>query len=62
MKLCRTILMDVMGVANELMLDRLSQICQEVIGRFGESSMSSTKFSDNSANTFQSIPATFHSF
>ncbi|KIN01295.1 hypothetical protein OIDMADRAFT_103913 [Oidiodendron maius Zn] len=26
--------MDVLGVANELMLDRLSQICQEVIGRF----------------------------
>lgn len=30
------LVMDVMGVANELMLDRLSQICQEVIGRFGE--------------------------
>ncbi|KAG0651253.1 BTB POZ domain-containing 1 [Hyphodiscus hymeniophilus] len=28
------LVMDVMGVANELMLDRLSQICQEVIGRF----------------------------
>jgi len=28
--------MTVMGVANELMLDRLSQICQEVIGRFGK--------------------------
>jgi hypothetical protein len=28
--------MDVMDVANELMLDRLSQICQQVIGRFGE--------------------------
>lgn len=26
--------MDVLSVANELMLDRLSQICQEVIGRF----------------------------
>ena len=26
--------MDVMSAANELMLDRLSQICQEVIGRF----------------------------
>jgi alpha-tubulin suppressor-like RCC1 family protein len=32
------LVMDVMGVANELMLDRLSQICQEVIGRFGKSS------------------------
>jgi alpha-tubulin suppressor-like RCC1 family protein len=28
--------MDVMLVADELMLDRLSQTCQEVIGRFGE--------------------------
>ncbi|GAB7349268.1 hypothetical protein MBLNU459_g8416t1 [Dothideomycetes sp. NU459] len=28
------IVMDVMGVANELMLDRLSQICQKVIGRY----------------------------
>ncbi|KAK3050592.1 hypothetical protein LTR09_008232 [Extremus antarcticus] len=27
-------IMDVLSVANELMLDRLSQICQEVIGRF----------------------------
>ena len=30
------LVLDVMSVANELMLDRLSQICQEVIGRFGE--------------------------
>ena len=30
------LVMDVMGVANELMLDRLSQICQKVIGRFGK--------------------------
>jgi alpha-tubulin suppressor-like RCC1 family protein len=30
------LVMDVMGVANELMLDRLSQICQEVLGRFGK--------------------------
>ena len=30
------LVMDVMSVANELMLDRLSQICQEVIGRFGK--------------------------
>lgn len=29
--------MDVMSVANELMLDRLSQICQKLIGRYGES-------------------------
>lgn len=28
--------MDVMSVANELMLDRLSQICQKLIGRYGE--------------------------
>lgn len=31
------LVMDVMSVANELMLDRLSQICQEVMGRFGKS-------------------------
>jgi alpha-tubulin suppressor-like RCC1 family protein len=31
------LVMDVMFVADELMLDRLSQICQQVIGRFGES-------------------------
>jgi alpha-tubulin suppressor-like RCC1 family protein len=30
------LVMDVMGVADELMLDRLSQICQQVIGRFGK--------------------------
>ena len=30
------VVMDVMGVANELMLDRLSQICQKVIGRYGK--------------------------
>ena len=28
--------MDVMSIANELMLDRLSQICQKIIGRFGK--------------------------
>lgn len=31
------LVLDVMAAANELMLDRLSQICQEVIGRFGKS-------------------------
>ena len=30
------LVLSVMGAANELMLDRLSQICQEVIGRFGK--------------------------
>lgn len=29
------VVMDVMNVANELMIDRLSQICQQVLGRFG---------------------------
>ena len=28
--------MDVMSLANELMLDRLSQICQRVVGRYGK--------------------------
>ncbi|KAI1814891.1 hypothetical protein GGS20DRAFT_377420 [Poronia punctata] len=28
------LVMDVMSIANELMLDRLSQICQKIIGRF----------------------------
>jgi hypothetical protein len=30
------LVMDVMAAANELMLDRLSQICQDVLGRFGK--------------------------
>ena len=30
------LVMDVLAVSDELMLDRLSQICQQVIGRFGE--------------------------
>lgn len=34
------LVMDVMATANELMLDRLSQICQEVLGRFGKSQIS----------------------
>jgi hypothetical protein len=29
--------MDVMSVANELMLDRLTQVCQRLIGRYGTS-------------------------
>lgn len=31
------LLLDVMYVADELMIDRLSQICQNMLGRFGES-------------------------
>jgi inhibitor of Bruton tyrosine kinase len=31
------LVLDVMTIANELMLDRLSQICQKVLGQFGES-------------------------
>jgi hypothetical protein len=34
--------MDVMSVANELMLDRLTQICQKLIGRYGKSRMISS--------------------
>ena len=30
------LVMDVLAVANELMLERLSEICQKVLGRFGE--------------------------
>ena len=30
------IILDVMAVANELMLDRLAQICQKVLGKFGK--------------------------
>ncbi|KAK4984831.1 hypothetical protein LTR50_006353 [Elasticomyces elasticus] len=30
------LVLDVMSVANELMLDRLSQICQHIAGRYGE--------------------------
>ena len=35
-------LMDVLSVANELMLDRLAQICQSVMGRYGMSSSLNT--------------------
>jgi alpha-tubulin suppressor-like RCC1 family protein len=31
--------MDVMSVANELMLDRLTQICQRLIGRYGKAAL-----------------------
>ena len=31
------LIMEVMAVANELMLDRLAQICQKLLGRFGKS-------------------------
>jgi len=30
------LVMGVMGVANELLLNRLAQVCQQVLGRFGE--------------------------
>lgn len=30
------LVLDVMAAANELMLDRLSQVCQQIIGRFGK--------------------------
>ena len=30
---------DVMSAANELMLDRLSEVCQQVVGRYGESNV-----------------------
>jgi hypothetical protein len=33
------LVMDVMSVANELMLDRLSQACQQILGRFGKQIM-----------------------
>ena len=33
------LILDVMSVANELMLDRLQQCCQRVLGRFGKSAM-----------------------
>lgn len=33
------LVVDVMNIANELMLDRLSQICQKVLGRFGRFNM-----------------------
>ena len=34
------LVMEVMSVANELMLDRLAQCCQKVLGRYGETSTS----------------------
>jgi len=35
------LVIDVMSVANELMLDRLAQICQKTLGKFGMSTISS---------------------
>jgi len=32
-------IMDIMSIANELMLDRLSQICQKLIGHYGKSGL-----------------------
>jgi hypothetical protein len=29
------LIIEVMSVANELMLDRLAQICQKLLGKFG---------------------------
>ena len=40
------LVMEVMSVANELMLDRLAQCCQKVLGRYGESSDSYTEVQD----------------
>jgi alpha-tubulin suppressor-like RCC1 family protein len=31
------VVIDVLGVANELMLDRLTEICQKVVGKYGQS-------------------------
>ena len=36
------LVLEVMSVANELMIDRLAQICQNVLGRFGKSRLLST--------------------
>jgi alpha-tubulin suppressor-like RCC1 family protein len=40
------LVMDVMSIANELMLDRLSQICQKIIGRFGMLSCRTTNWAN----------------
>ena len=47
------IVMDVMSVANELMIDRLMEICQKVLGRFGKppSRFYKTCLLNNSVNT-----------
>ncbi|KAF2098295.1 hypothetical protein NA57DRAFT_39896 [Rhizodiscina lignyota] len=37
----------VMGVANELMLDRLSQICQKIVGKYGLSSIFRSMYTTN---------------
>ena len=37
------LVMEVMSVANELMLDRLAQCCQKMLGRYGENSDSYCK-------------------
>ena len=38
------IVMEVMSVANELMLDRLAQCCQKLLGRYGKSNLPSDAF------------------
>jgi hypothetical protein len=30
------LILDVMSAANELMMDRLAQVCQKMLGRFGK--------------------------
>ena len=50
-------ILDVLAVANELMLERLSQICQKMLGKFGKHS-SKPASAPCSDLTFQSICAT----
>lgn len=45
------LLLDVTYVANELMIDRLSQICQNMLGRFGESKIGNTVVSSLTLNS-----------
>lgn len=54
------LIMDVLSVANELMLDRLSQSCQAVLGRYGEfrSSMSRLTKADDASDYTQCLPTT----
>lgn len=50
------LVIEVMSAANELMLDRLSEVCQKMLGRYGKSS--GLNYAESMNNHFQSRPAT----
>ena len=49
------LVMDVMGVANELMLDRLAQVCQQTLGRFGRLTLFHCRIQAQMISTHQDL-------